>query len=318
MELRILQYFLMVAREKNITRAAKQLHMTQPTLSRQLMQLEDELGKPLFIRGKRKIELTDEGVLLRRRAEEILSLVNKTEQEITQSEEEMVGQIMIGTGIFSSSQTVLSQVIEEFHDEYPLVKFDIYVGNADLIKERVDQGLVDIGILLEPVDISKYNHLRIPLQEKWGIIVSKTNSLANKPYVKKEDLKELPLFLTNREIVQSEISNWLKGDVSLHSMFSYNFASAILLMIAFGSFVDMLGVSAILPFIQDDQGAAITVEGAYQVLNQKNICFIPFYPELSTNTVFIWKKYTRLSPVIDRFIKKVQEYLEKSRSLYEK
>lgn len=204
MELRILQYFLMVAREKNITRAAKQLHMTQPTLSRQLMQLEDELGKPLFIRGKRKIELTDEGVLLRRRAEEILSLVNKTEQEITQSEEEMVGQIMIGTGIFSSSQTVLSQVIEEFHDEYPLVKFDIYVGNADLIKER------------------------------------------------------------------------------------------------------------------DDQGAAITVEGAYQVLNQKNICFIPFYPELSTNTVFIWKKYTRLSPVIDRFIKKVQEYLEKSRSLYEK
>ena len=300
MELRILQYFLMVAREENITRAAKQLHMTQPTLSRQLMQLEDELGKPLFIRGKRKIELTDEGVLLRRRAEEILSLVNKTEQEITQSEEEMVGQIMIGTGIFSSSQAVLSQVIEEFHDEYPLVKFDIYVGNADLIKERVNQGLVDIGILLEPVDISKYNHLRIPLQEKWGIIVSKTNSLANKPYVKKEDLKELPLFLTNREIVQSEISNWLKGDVLLHSMFSYNFASAIL------------------PFIQDDQGAAITVEGAYQVLNQKNICFIPFYPELSTNTVFIWKKYTRLSPVIDRFIKKVQEYLEKSRSLYEK
>lgn len=300
MELRILQYFLMVAREENITRAAKQLHMTQPTLSRQLMQLEDELGKPLFIRGKRKIELTDEGVLLRRRAEEILSLVNKTEQEITQSEEEMVGQIMIGTGIFSSSQAVLSQVIEEFHDEYPLVKFDIYVGNADLIKERVNQGLVDIGILLEPVDISKYNHLRIPLQEKWGIIVSKTNFLAHKPYVKKEDLKELPLFLTNREIVQSEISNWLKGDVSLHSMFSYNFASAIL------------------PFIQDDQGAAITVEGAYQVLNQKNICFIPFYPELSTNTVFIWKKYTRLSPVIDRFIKKVQEYLEKSRSLYEK
>ena len=115
-----------------------------------------------------------------------------------------------------------------------------------------------------------------------------------------EDLKELPLFLTNREIVQSEISNWLKGDVSLHSMFSYNFASEIL------------------PFIQDDQGAAITVEGAYQVLNQKNICFIPFYPELSTNTVFIWKKYTRFSPVIDRFIKKVQEYLEKSRSLYEK
>ena len=300
MELRILQYFLMVAREENITRAAKQLHMTQPTLSRQLMQLEDELGKPLFIRGKRKIELTDEGVLLRRRAEEILSLVNKTEQEITQSEEEMVGQIMIGTGIFSSSQAVLSQVIEEFHDEYPLVKFDIYVGNADLIKERVNQGLVDIGILLEPVDISKYNHLRIPLQEKWGIIVSKTNFLAHKPYVKKEDLKELPLFLTNREIVQSEISNWLKGDVLLHSMFSYNFASAIL------------------PFIQDDQGAAITVEGAYRVLNQKNICFIPFYPELSTNTVFIWKKYTRLSPVIDRFIKKVQEYLEKSRSLYEK
>ena len=206
MELRILQYFLMVAREENITRAAKQLNMTQPTLSRQLMQLEDELGKPLFIRGKRKIELTDEGVLLRRRAEEILSLVNKTEQEITQSEEEMVGQIMIGTGIFSSSQTFLSKVIEEFHEEYPLVKFDIYTGNADLIKERIDQGLVDIGILLEPVDISKYNHIRIPLQEKWGVIASKENKLAKKQVVEKDDLKDVPLFLTNREIIQSEIS----------------------------------------------------------------------------------------------------------------
>ena len=208
------------------------------------MQLEDELGKPLFIRGKRKIELTDEGVLLRRRAEEILSLVNKTEQEITQSEEEMVGQIMIGTGIFSSSQTFLSKVIEEFHEEYPLVKFDIYTGNADLIKERIDQGLVDIGILLEPVDISKYN--------------------------------------------------------PLNSAYSYNFASAIL------------------PFIQDNKGVAITIEGAYQVLNQNQICFIPFSPQLSTNTVLVWKKYTRLSPVINKFIKKSQEYLEKNRSLYEK
>lgn len=299
MELRILHYFLMVAREENITRAAKQLHMTQPTLSRQLMQLEEELGKPLFIRGKRKIELTDEGVLLRRRAEEILSLVNKTEQEITQSEEEMVGQIMVGTGIFSSSQLILSKVIEEFHEQYPLVKFDIYTGNADLIKERIDQGLVDIGVLLEPVDISKYNYMRIPLQEKWGVIVSKKNELAKKDYVEQEDLKTLPLFLTNREIVQSEISNWLKGDVSLHTMFSYNFASAIL------------------PFIEDDKGVAIAVEGASKALNQENICFIPFYPQLSTNTVLIWKKYTRLSPVINQFVKTVQKYLENNRSLYE-
>ena len=178
MELRILQYFLMVAREENITRAAKQLNMTQPTLSRQLMQLEDELGKPLFIRGIRIIELRDDGVLVCRRAEEILSLVNKRDKEITQSEELMVGNIMIGTGIFCSSQTFLSNVIEEFHEEYPLVKFDIYTGNADLIKERIDQGLVDIGILLEPVDISKYNHIRIPLQEKWGVIASKENKLA--------------------------------------------------------------------------------------------------------------------------------------------
>lgn len=300
MELRILQYFLMVAREENITRAAKQLNMTQPTLSRQLMQLEDELGKPLFIRGKRKIELTDEGVLLRRRAEEILSLVNKTEQEITQSEEEMVGQIMIGTGIFSSSQTFLSKVIEEFHEEYPLVKFDIYTGNADLIKERIDQGLVDIGVLLEPVDISKYNHIRIPLQENWGVIASKENRLAKKQFVEKDDLKDVPLFLTNREIIQSEISNWLKGDIPLNSAYSYNFASAIL------------------PFIQDDKGVAITVEGAYQVLNQDQICFVPFSPQLTTNTVLVWKKYTRLSPVINKFIKRLQEYLEKNRSMYEK
>ncbi len=146
---------------------------------------------------------------------------------------------------------------------------------------------------MEPVDISKYNHIRIPLQEKWGVIASKENKLAKKQVVEKDDLKDVPLFLTNREIIQSEISNWLKGDIPLNSAYSYNFASAIL------------------PFIQDNKGVAITIEGAYQVLNQNQICFIPFSPQLSTNTVLVWKKYTRLSPVINKFIKKSQEYLEK-------
>ena len=190
MEIRVLEYFLMVAREENITKAAQQLHLTQPTLSRQLMQLEDELQTTLFIRGKRKIELTEAGRLLRRRAEEIVSMVNKTQQEVM-ANEEISGQIMIGTGIFDASQHLLPKIIEEFHHSYPEVQFDIYTGNADLIKERLDNGLVDIGILLEPVNIEKYNFIRLTKQERWGIIISKEHPLALQSSVRADDLKQL-------------------------------------------------------------------------------------------------------------------------------
>ena len=284
MEIRVLQYFLMVAREQNITKAAKQLHLTQPTLSRQLMQLEEELNTPLFIRGKRKIELTEAGMILRRRAEEIVTLIDKTQQEVMQNED-MVGQVVIGTGVFDASQNFLSDVIMQFQNLYPEVHFDIYTGNADLIKERLDHGLVDIGILLEPVDVEKYNYIRLPKKEQWGIIVSQDHPLARKTQIEAADLKDAKLFSTNRSLVKNELMNWLGNSIDDSNFpISYNF------------------ISNIIPLILKNKGAAITVEGAFHAYNTQNLVFIPLYPAIKTGCVIAWKKHQTLTKVVKELI----------------
>lgn len=166
MEIRVLRYFLTVIREESITRAAEILHITQPTLSRQLAQLEEELGVTLFTRGTRKITLTHEGILMRRRAEEIIELVDKAEKEVSQQNEVLEGTISLGCGDLHAVQ-ILAKIIASFSSLYPKVNFDLYTASADHIKERIDKGLTDIGLLLEPVDLSKYEFIRIPQKEHW-------------------------------------------------------------------------------------------------------------------------------------------------------
>lgn len=284
MEIRVLEYFLMVAREENITRAAKQLHMTQPSLSRQLMKLEDELQTPLFIRGKRKIELTEAGRILRRRAQEIVSMIEKTEQEVMQNEQ-MIGQITIGTGIFEASQSFLSSAVEQFMNDYPQVKFDIYTGNADLIKEKLDDGTVDIGILMEPVNIEKYHFIRLLQKEKWGIIVCEDHELAQHDKVTAAMLAKQKLFSTSRMTVQNEVIHWLSNGLK-HIDFpvTYNFNTTVL------------------PLIRKNLGAVVTIEGAYRAENHEHLVFIPFEPELKTGIVIVWKKDTVMSNVLKKFI----------------
>lgn len=192
MELRVLKYFLMVAREENITKAANLLHITQPTLSRQLMQLEDELGVKLFRRSNHSIILTDDGMLLKRRAKEIVALADKTAQEFLHKEEELTGEISIGCGE-TRNMTFVSEQIALFRKKYPFVQFNIYSANADDIKERMEKGLIDIGLLMEPVDISKYEFVRMPQKEQWGIIVPADNPLNNKKFVTPEDLVNIPI-----------------------------------------------------------------------------------------------------------------------------
>ena len=211
MELRVLKYFLAVAREENITKAAEFLHITQPTLSRQLMQLEEELNAQLFIRGKNRIVLTDEGMLLRRRAEEIVDLANKTEKEFLEQDNLVTGEIFIGGGE-TNAMHILARIIKEFKEEYPQIKYQFYSGNADDIKERLDKGLIDIGLLTEPVDIEKYEFVRLEQKEVWGILAPKDSKLAAKEYATPQDLLKLPLLSTRRTIVQNEIANWFGQD----------------------------------------------------------------------------------------------------------
>ena len=166
MELRVLRYFLAVAREENISAAADYLHLTQPTLSRQLMDLEAELGKKLFIRGNRKITLTEEGVLFRKRANEILDLVEKTEAEFRSVDEILAGDIYIGGGE-SKAMRLAAQTARSLQMRHPAIHYHLYSGNADDVGERLDKGLLDFGILIEPFDRKKYDSLRLPTRDRW-------------------------------------------------------------------------------------------------------------------------------------------------------
>ena len=172
MELRVLKYFLMTAREENITKAANLLHITQPTLSRQLMKLEEDLGVKLFRRSNHSIVLTEDGMLLKRRAQEIVTLAEKTEQELSRREEELTGSVSIGCGE-TRNMSVLSEHMAAFREKHPLVRFNIYSATADEIKERIEKGILDFGLLLEPVDISRYDFVRMPEKEQWGILTTK-------------------------------------------------------------------------------------------------------------------------------------------------
>lgn len=269
MELRVLNYFLTVAREENITRAAQLLHVTQPTLSRQLMQLEEELGVQLFHRGKHSVSLTEDGMLLRRRAQELVSLSEKTKLELQHKEEIPAGEIAIGCGE-SKSMSLLSEKMVSFRQKYPLVQFSIYSAIADDIKERIEKGILDMGLLVEPVDISKYEFIRLPVKERWGVLVREDSPLAQKDCVTPEDLLEVPLLMVRREQVKNELANWF-GDTyeQLEIAATYN-------LIVNAAFMVERGLGVALCF---DLGAVF-----------ENLRFIPLLPRMETGSVLVWKK----------------------------
>lgn len=291
MELRVLKYFLTVAREENITRAAEILHITQPTLSRQLMQLEDELDAKLFIRGKTHITLTDEGMLLRKRAEEIIDLAHKTKKEF-QKKESIVGEIYIGAAE-TYATNFLAQVISDMKKNYPLVTYNIYSGNADDIKERIDKGLIDIGLLSEPVQIDKYDYLRLPFQQSWGILMNSDDPLASKEYIRPEDLKGASILCSSRTVVQNQIIQWLgKYKKNVHIIADYN----------------LIYNAAILT--QQGIGYTICLEHLIPYNEQMGIIFKPFYPKMETGTVLIWKKNQIFSPTTSKFLEQLKKNYE--------
>ena len=288
MEIRVLRYFLMVAREENITKAANLLHLTQPTLSRQLMQLEEELGVTLFRRSKHRIILTEDGMLLRRRAEEIVSLAEKTRDDLRHKQDHLAGTIAVGSGELQSSR-FLTQLIAAFQKENPLVSFRIYSGNSDNIKERIERGLLDIGLLQEPVDIAKYNFVRTPVQEQWGVLVRADAELAAKDRVSPADLAGLPLILPDRENVQNELLNW------------------------FGSLAEKLRITAtgnllynLASLARDSGSCVLTLNLA---CHYDGLRFIPLAPELESGTVLVWKKAQTFSPAATAFIAYSKEYI---------
>ncbi len=287
MELRVLGYFLTVAREENITKAAALLHITQPTLSRQMMQLEEELGVRLFIRNHHRIVLTDEGMLLKRRATEILSLAEKTERELS-TKESIRGDIAIGSGELMTF-SCLAEILSAFQKEYPLVRFDLYSGNADSIKERIEKGLLDIGLLLEPVDIGKYECLDMPGEEIWGVLVHKDAPLADREGFTPADMLTQPMIMTKRTMVHNAIDGWLGGRFDqLQIIGTYN----------------LLGNAATM--VQQKAGIAL---GIRRNCVFDDVRFVPLSPKLATKTVLVWKKHQAVSPLVSAFVQFAKAYI---------
>lgn len=284
MEIRTLRYFITVAQEESISRAAEVLHITQPTLSRQLAQMEQEMGVRLFERGPRKITLTSEGKLLRRRAEEIISLVDKTQRELSEQEELAGGCITVGCGELAAV-AVLSRLFRDFHQRYPQVSFDLFTANADLVKEQIDKGLVDVGLLLEPIDVERYDFIRLDVLEKWGALLPPDHPLAQQPSVSAKELEELPLIFPRRPGVQSELASWFGETYErLNILFTSNLSTNSGMMVDAGL------------------GVALTVEGSLPFLDRERLLFRPLFPELSATSVLAWKRQQPLSPAAARFI----------------
>lgn len=290
MEIRVLRYFLAVVREESITKASEVLHITQPTLSRQLSQMEEEIGVRLFERGTRKIKLTNEGILLRRRAEEIIQLVDTTERELVEQDEQVEGKISIGCGEIASVQ-MLPELIRTFREKYTRVSFDIFTATADLVKEQMDKGLIDIGLLLEPVNMEKYDFIRLDMKENWVVLMRPDDPLAEKENVTAEDLLPLPLILPRRMNVQNELASWF-GDYygKLNVVFTSNLSTNGAVMVEAGL------------------AYSLVIEGA-ALWNQSKITYRPLSPALMATSVLAWKRGQPFSLATTKFINQIKCFL---------
>lgn len=291
MEIRVLRYFLTVVREESITKAAEMLHITQPTLSRQLAQLEEEVGVRLFRRGARGIALTNEGILLRRRAEEIAELVDKTERELLEQNELIDGTVSIGAGELASVQ-LLGDIIKSCRTKHPLIRYEIFTASADLTKERMDKGLTDIGLLLEPINIEKYEFIRLDVKERWVAVMPADDPLAAREYVTADDLMTGPLILPIRGGVRNELLSWFGS--------SFDRERVIL--------THSMSTNASI-MVQKGMGRCVTVEGSLPYLDNNVLALRPLYPELTLTSVLAWKRQQPFSLAATKFIEHLKCFL---------
>lgn len=290
MELRVLQYFLAVAREQSISAAAESLHLSQPTLSTQLKAMEQELGKQLLIRGtkgSRKVVLTEEGMILRKRAEEILSLVKRTEEEITRSDETIVGDVYIGTGE-TDIVRFFAKTAKEIQKKYPDIHYHISSGNAEYVLESLDNGLIDFGLLFGAADTQKYESIPIPVKDTWGVLMRNDSPLAEKAAVCPEDLWDKPLITSRQRGDDRYLSQWLGKDLSrLNVVATYNLVFNASLLVDEG-----LGYALCFDKLINTQGSSL--------------CFKPFSPVLEAPACIVWKKYQMFSKAADVFLKELR------------
>ena len=297
MELRVLNYFLTVAREGGLTGASEVLHVTQPTMSRQIQELEEELGQKLFIRTTRSMVLTPEGMLLRKRAEEILEMAERTKSEFFAMGSTVAGDVLIGSGeTFALKQ--ITDLMAQIREEYPGIHFQIYSGNAEEVAERLEKGLLDFGVFVEPADISRYNSIRLPVLDTWGLILRKDHPLAQKEHITREDLGDVPLIMSRQEMAAQKAGNnyldWFGGSYELLNVVAgYNLMYNGALMVRSGL------------------GCAVGLDRIVNTTETSDLCFRPFDPPLEAGIVVVWKKYQVFSKAAEMLLEKMKKVFEK-------
>lgn len=289
MELRVLRYFLAVARERSISGAAQLLHISQPTLSRQVMELEEELGVTLFHRGNRRITLTDEGMLLRNRAEQIVELVQKTKGEVAAADEAVSGTVYIAAGETHAFRTLAASA-RNLLGQYPGIRVHLFSGNAEDVMERLDKGLADFGLLIEPADVTRYEYFRLLAVDRWGVLMRKDSPLATLDAVQPEDLWKVPLIVSRQAMEGGQLSSWLKiRREKLDIVASYNLLFNASLLVEAGI------------------GYALCLDNIIAATDESELCFRPLFPPLVSHVDLVWKKQQVLSRASELLLEKLRE-----------
>ncbi|MDR2008510.1 MAG: LysR family transcriptional regulator [Alphaproteobacteria bacterium] len=289
MEFRVLRYFLAVAKEKSITAASQTLNLTQPTLSRQLMELEEEIGKKLFVRSNRKITLTEEGLILQKRAEEILELLEKTKSEVSIPSEEISGEIHIGCAE-TRGINFIAKIIAKMQKDYPQVCFRFFSGNAEEVADKLNKGLLDFGIIVGNADISKYECLNLPWRDTWGLLMPKNALLATKDSIEQKDIFHIPLIVSAQTLNGNNILSWFGNSYNkLNIVATYN----------------LLFNASIL--VEEGVGYALCLD---KIVSVDSLCFKPLSPTLNIELNFIWKKYQVFSKAANLFLSYIQQELD--------
>lgn len=292
MEIHVLRNFLAVAREGNITNAANHIHIAQPSLSRQIKNLEKELGQQLFIRGSHSVSLTPEGMILRKRAEDVIAMVDKIEDEFYTMGDSVSGDIHIGAGETYIFRYIVD-ILKNLQKDYPNIHYHLYSGNAAEVTERLDKGLLDFGLLMQPADITKYDYFNLPKKDIWGVVMRRDSALAEKETIRCQDLEGLPLICSRQSIQAMERNTfveWFDGkleQMNIIATFSLVYNAALM--------------------VQQGLGYMITVDNLVNTAVNPDLCFRPLSPRLEAGLTIVWKKYQYFSSASDLFLKRLGE-----------
>ncbi len=292
MELRTMRYFLAVAREENMTRAAEFLHVTQPTLSKSLKSLEEELGKKLFVRHSFHIELTEEGVLLRKRAEDLVSMADKIQTEFLSLDDVLGGEIYLGLAE-SYQIRYLAAEIKTLKNTYPDLRYHITSGDTEQVTEKLDKGVIDFAVLAEEPNAEKYHYLTFPKADVWGVVMPKDCPLAGKPSISADDLAGLPLFCSEQGW-SKDIAKWCGNEIDklhLEGSFRLSYNGSL--------------------FVREGLGYLLTFEHLIDTSPDSNLAFRPLTPKLETKLYLIWKKYQVFTPIAEKLLEKLKEQFHK-------